>query len=381
VTAACIATVALVALALGWRSTRALSYAVDGGHVEQSGFIAAEPAGQPRLRFSDGTEVLLTSGTKASLRSVDGHGARVSLADGSVQVDVTHVPRARWLFDAGPFLIAVTGTAFNVEWKPADEQLDVHMQRGTVEVSGPLSTEATVLRAGQHLTIRVRRRETIIRSLDDDEISSTAPPPVPVQNAAPPIQPPPVADAPVDPDLWRAASARATAQSKVSPDSPTRTAGAGNQSWADELSRGSFETIIGQAKRLGLEACLADANSNDLAALADAARYGRHDDIARRALLAQRRRFPLSPSARDASFLLGRLEEAEQKPTDAIDWYDRYLAESATGTYASEALGRKMNITERLYGAERARRIAMDYVDRFPQGTYAGRARALARAP
>jgi TolA-binding protein len=124
---------------------------------------------------------------------------------------------------------------------------------------------------------------------------------------------------------------------------------------------------------------LAEANSADLAALADAARYGRHDDTARRALLAQRRRFPASSAARDASFLLGRLEETRGDTSGAVEWYDRYLAESPSGTYASEALGRKMNVMQEVYGDERVRPVAAEYLSRFPQGTYAARARALAR--
>ena len=162
-------------MATEWRGAKALSYAIDGGHVERSGLITSLAGEPPRLRFSDGTEVRLAVGTKASLGPVDGHGARFSLTDGSAQVDVRHVRGARWLFDAGPFLIAVTGTAFTVEWRPSDEQLDVRMQRGTVQVTGPLSNEATVLGAGQHLTARIRQRETLVRSLEDEAMASAPP--------------------------------------------------------------------------------------------------------------------------------------------------------------------------------------------------------------
>jgi hypothetical protein len=144
------------------------------------------------------------------------------------------------------------------------------------------------------------------------------------------------------------------------------------------LAHGDSEAIVEQAQHRGLESCLADASLSDLAALADAARYGRHDDIARRTLLAERHRFPLSDPSRDAAFLLGRLEETGSGPAAAVSWYDRYLVESPNGTYASEAFGRKMILTLELHGDDSARAVAAEYLNRFPAGTYAARARALA---
>jgi hypothetical protein len=363
-----LAGVALFAVKLGLERyrPRALSYAIDNGRVEGGGYIQADSASQPRLRFSDGSEVLFRAGTKASLRSVDGHGARVSLAQGAAHVDVVHAPAGRWLFEAGPFVINVTGTAFTVAWKPSDEQLDVQMERGSVEVNSPLSDAPMLLRSGQHLVVRVRQRETMIRNWEEE----ASPPGVPA------------ALLPTDRDPAPVAGLRAPVDAKRGPSLPARTGQANeNRDWATQLAKGNFEGIVGQAQAIGLETCLAESSSGDLAALADAARYGRHDDIARRALLAERRRFPLSTPAQDASFLLGRLEETEQRFSGAIEWYDRYLAESPRGTYASEALGRKMNLVERVQGDERARYVAAEYLTRFPRGTYAARARALTAAP
>ena len=114
----------------------------------------------------------------------------------------------------------------------------------------------------------------------------------------------------------------------------------------------------------------------------DAARYRRRMDLARDALLAERRRFADSPRALDAAFLLGRVEEASDRGlARAIEWYDAYLTRAPGGTYASEALGRKMTLTNKLGGADRARPIAEEYLRRFPGGTYAGPARAFLRAP
>jgi hypothetical protein len=131
-----------------------------------------------------------------------------------------------------------------------------------------------------------------------------------------------------------------------------------------------------------VKATLEKASSDDLLALADAARYRRRMELAREALLAERRRFPDSPRSLDAAFLLGRVEEASDRGlAHAVKWYDEYLTRAPAGTYASEALGRKMTLMSKLEGSSGARPVAEEYLRRFPSGTYAGPARAFLRAP
>jgi hypothetical protein len=154
------------------------------------------------------------------------------------------------------------------------------------------------------------------------------------------------------------------------------------RSWSAALVAGDADTILRDVERRGLERSLAEASGEDLSALADAARYRRRDSIAKQALLAQRSRFPGSARALDAAFLLGRLEEVrEDNARKALSWYERYLEEAPSGAYASEALGREMIVTQDLMGVAAARRVAEDYLRRFPTGTYVGAARALRRGP
>ena len=143
------------------------------------------------------------------------------------------------------------------------------------------------------------------------------------------------------------------------------------------MSAGDFDTILDEAER-DIGHVLATRGTEDLAALADAARYRRHDDVARRALLAQRRRFPGSPRAADAAFFLGRLDEnGGRGHGPALAWYERYLDEAPRGSYVAEAMGRKMIAVEELHGAAAARNVAEQYIRRFPRGSYAGAAHAL----
>jgi len=152
---------------------------------------------------------------------------------------------------------------------------------------------------------------------------------------------------------------------------------------AADLATGHWDRILAEVDRDGVKATLENAGSEDLFALADAARYRRRGDLSRAALLAERRRFPHTPRALDALFLLGRAEELRQHGTEdeAIAWYDDYLVHAPGGPYAAEALGRKMILTNETGGPDRARPIARDYLRRFPTGAYAGAARALAGAP
>jgi hypothetical protein len=150
--------------------------------------------------------------------------------------------------------------------------------------------------------------------------------------------------------------------------------------WPARLARGDFQGIVSDAERQGIEATLRGAQPDDLAALADAARYARRTELAQRALLAERRRFPRSVAGRDAAFFMGGLVEegpGAAAASSALDWYDRYLRESPSGTYASQALGRKMLMKERLGEREAARAVAVEYLRRFPTGPYADRARAV----
>jgi TolA-binding protein len=355
-----------VGLALGQMGSSTLSYKVDGGHVGRHGEIEADAGRQTTLRFSDGSEVVFALDANASLQAVSTHGAHVTLSAGAARVDVVHWAGGHWLFDAGPFHINVTGTAFRFHLLPAEQELDIWMERGTVEVSGPLATEAMLLHGGQHLIARVREREMLIRDL---EASTTS-------DGPPAGAPPPSSETPASTGLADAPPGSTDAGRDAHPQGEVD-----GSTWPALLAAGHFTAILRQAERRGLDACLANSPSGELAALADAARYGRRDDIARRALLAERRRFPQSRVARDAGFLLGRLEEAAQHAGPAREWYDRYLAENPSGTYASEALGRKMTLVAQTQDPDQARVIALEYLRRFPQGAYATRARTLTQAP
>src|SRR6185369_15479674 len=145
--------------------------------------------------------------------------------------------------------------------------------------------------------------------------------------------------------------------------------------WRKKASQGAFAEVIAAAEKRGLDATLSGVGLEDLAALADSARYARRSTLAKRVLLVERSRFPNSAPARDAAFFLGRI--AEDEGGSASEWYDRYLNESPHGTYASQALGRKMMLAYKQRGAQAAQSLAADYLGRYPNGSYAGTAKKI----
>lgn len=347
-----------------WRVTRhatpvdggAIAYRIEGGEIGDGGYVRAFGKDGAVLRFSEGTSMRLMPGARGRLGRVDGHGARFAIEQGEAEVKVTPRPGAHWLVDAGPFLITVRGTVFHASWDGASEKLDVAMSKGLVSVTGPVAEGEVAVRAGQRLTVDVRTKEVLLRQLDDGPTSVEAPAVAPAPAPGP-------------------AHARPTTHAAAAP------AGMPAGTWAAALNGGDFDGILQDAERRGLDASLAHAPATELAALADAARYRRRDDVARRALMAERTRFPRSPRARDAAFLLGRLEETTGGGARALEWYDRYLEEAPLGAYASEALGRKMTAAARVQGPRAGREVAATYLRRFPNGSYAPSARGLLDTP
>jgi hypothetical protein len=336
-----------------------------------------------KLLFAEGTEFILMPGTRSRLRAVDASGARIAIEQGTASFQVTPARDRRWQVDVGPFLVTVKGTVFTVSWDAAAERFELRLRHGRVTVSGPVSGGEIALAGGQRLVVDLPKGQTVIaeHKAEDwlDAPASTAPrtaePPPGRPSAAPPERP-----SAAPPERPSAALDKRAAPAAAPGAPPPGGRPDSIHQWTQALAVGHLDRILAEAERAGVKATLDTASSDDLLALADAARYRRRMDLARDALLAERRRFADSPRSLDAAFLLGRVEEANERGlARAIGWYDEYLAPN--GTYASEALGRKMTLTSKLEGASRARPVAEEYLRRFPTGTYAGPAQAFARAP
>jgi TolA-binding protein len=149
-------------------------------------------------------------------------------------------------------------------------------------------------------------------------------------------------------------------------------------SWSDSVAVGDYGLVIRDAERRGVASVLIGSPLADLVALADAARLSGRIELGKRALSAERSRFPRTSAANDAAFFLGRIaDDQEHALTTALTWYETYLAEAPQGHFAAEAFGRRMVAISRQSGRAAARQTAVEYLKRFAGGPHAALARDL----
>jgi hypothetical protein len=426
------AAVTLLVVARGVQRARPVTYVVEDA-AEQDGYIRGTSNGASQVRFSDGTHVDLAQGARVSVLSRGPRGARLRVEEGEARFDVVHLPRAAWSVEAGPYVVYVTGTAFDVSWSGTNEVIEVRMRSGSVQVGGPLLPERVTLRAGQRLTAKLASGEMLIgdarvggadgrAAAGDSAPARTAPnvdeageparaagtvaPSSPSAPEAAAVPPPP--SQPLLPPSPLPAPAPETPSSISPPPAPTPAPAAATvapspavrqpsiahrpaprvvqvafapRTWFAAITSGDAARVVDEAEAHGLDKTLLEVDSTALSALADAARYSSRPEIAVRALVASRQRFPKTAFAHAAAFFLGRLADDRGAVAEGLAWYRRYLGETPDGPYAAEALGRKMLAVERISGREAARGVASEYVGRFPNGTYMLQAHAILANP
>jgi TolA-binding protein len=367
---ACFA-VAIAILFVGFHGPwQGLTYTVDPGASNEGGYVGVPEAGaSAALHFSDGSEVRLAPGGKLHVGELHRDGARVALQDGTASLRVVHRGRTRWAVDAGPFVVEVTGTSFDVRWSGRDEVFDLALQTGSVIVRGPLTGEGLRLEAGQRLRVSLLdgrlKVEPMLPGLRtaEERIGSTAP------SAAGP-----------EGDALRPDHDQRATPEPISTKSNSSAMEGPRPTWSKRIVGGDYAGVLAESQAGGLEATLAQRPLADLVALSDAARYLERSEVAKKALLAQRSRFPASPDAKAAAFLLGRMSQDGGDARTAITWFTRYLAEAPGGPFAAEALGRKLVAVRNVEGIERAKPLAREYLERFPTGAHAAVAGEIARA-
>lgn len=344
---------ASVAAALLLMKPAKVEYRVTGPLATDGEWLGVPPdRGAASLRFSEGTEIELGPGSKGRVADLSPNGARVVLGEGALHARVVHRPRARWSVAAGPYLIEVTGTAFDVGWSASGERLELSLHDGGVTVRGPSLHDGIHVVAGQRLVAHARTGGAELSSLF----------------AAPESK-----DAPTAPG--------SVIVPAPEPDEPTPVAPRTTPSWSDLVAAGSFRAVLDAAGARGIDQCIAHAPLTDLVALSDSARYVGDRTLARRGLLAQRSRFGGTTQAHAAAFVLGRLADDQGSSSEALKWYEAYLGEAPKGAFAAEAMGRKLVVLVHSGDRESAKRTADSYLKRFPRGAHASYARELLQGP
>lgn len=360
---------------LGWvalkrAGPRPIEYVVRGelggiGSRGVTGGMLSAPSGRVQLLFTDGSQIGMRSGARVTVAALTPRGSDIRLLDGMIDVEVRHQAGAAWTFEAGPYAVQVKGTSFALGWDAAKKRLDLRMRSGAVAVASPAGPPPRMVAGGESLVLDGAGNSIGSVALDD------APAATPAALAA--LQAVVDASPASRPDRNRGGQGQVQdrIQDRIHDRLLARKA-LGHAEWAPLLARGDFNGIVEQAQESGVRVCLASDTEQNLAILADAARYTHRGELARRSLMALRARFPASDRARDAAFFLGRMSETPSaNAREALSWYERYLREAPSGSYAEEALGRAMILLRRSGGGVQARRVAGRYLEDYPHGVYA----------
>ncbi|MFZ5893015.1 MAG: FecR domain-containing protein [Myxococcota bacterium] len=345
----------------------------QAGDASESGRIGAyytASSGTPlSLRFVDGSNVRIDSGGGLRVSHIGREQVSVQLETGSADFDIVPRRGVAWNVLAGPYCVHVTGTSFRLSWDSGAQALELQMHSGAVLVSGPGLESGQRVGGTQRFTTRVTtsRSELGVANSENAEAAASLPR-APASSMRTEAAPPRPLRAPAP------AAVSARPPSEVSElREPLRTPQTTEAPAGNTRPHAAFD--VKAAEAMGVDRALATASAEQLLSLADSARFARRGDLAVRALRSVRTRFAGSTAAAGAAFLLGRLAEDSGKLREAVTLYDQHARES--GQLVPEALGRKMLVLHRLHDTTARNRAANEYLQRFPEGTYARQAKEL----
>jgi hypothetical protein len=240
--------------------------------------------------------------------------------------------------------VRVLGTAFRVDWEPETQHFVLTVERGTVFASGPMLEGGRNVPAGARCDVEEPKGRLVLEPIEPERAPE-------VETASPE----PAVEAPV---------VHERAESRVKKGAPDPRHGS---KWQALERAGRFADALREAERFGLDDIYANGSAEDLLSLARAARFVGRRDVSSGALLGCRKRFPGTPEAAAAAYLMGRNAPPEQ----AVKWFSAYLAEEPAGTWAREASGRLVEAYQANGDTRAARDAAKRYLARYPAGPHA----------
>jgi transmembrane sensor len=370
---AVLAAAAAAVAVYGFSRPRSPLAASFGDHPLAVGeWVSATEPGTPHIRFSDGSEVALSPGSRARLATLDSVGAHLVLESGAADVRVTPNHGARYRVSLGPFAVDVTGTRFDVGFRPSDELFTLTLHEGKVVVSGCVLGEGRTLLAGESLSASCRAGHFEISAVGADSGASAIPGPPPVHSAqaageAEPVPGEQFLTDPGDAEPGRSgAQARELAPAVVVP------------SWQSLSRQGRFADSYAVIALDGFEAAVSRASVAELALLGDTARFAGKPSDALAAYQALRSRGAGTAAAKQAAFSIARVHFDQQAAyAEAARWFRTYLAEQPGGPLAREAEGRLMESLSRAGDRVGARKVAEQYLAQYPRGPHERVARQL----
>ncbi len=307
--------------------------------------VAGERAEQ--LRLADGSSIVLEARTRTRVED-RAFATQVWVEAGHATFDVAPQGSGHFTVLAGAYRIRVIGTRFSVRHEPP-ASVEVSVEHGIVAVTAP-GREAPIrlqagdrLRGGEH-ELRIELKSAAPAASASASASAAS------ASAAPPSMP---VAAGVSP-----AASSATPASMAAPD------------WEALYRERRYSEALLSAKEFGFQRLSNTLPARKLADLADAARLGGDSALALAALGAVERRFPGSPQANDAVFLIGRVHATRGESDAALARFEKYLQHGERAPYALEAMGRLVELYSGRGNTPRARATAERYLERAPNGAY-----------
>jgi hypothetical protein len=323
------------------------------GKGEPSADVVETSAQSETLDFSDGSEVVVGPASQLRVEQMTAQGATMSLEHGSARVSVVHrTAKTRWTFMAGPYRVTVVGTRFELTWNPRTGGVDVKMDEGTVEVDGPGLAKQRVTTSQRLEAFASPPRASLFLG------------PPPAEVPAPAVTAPP-APAPL------AASKGARAVERPKTRGPT---------WRYLANTGDALGALVAAEQTGFAWLANSMPKGDVLLLGDTAARADSPARAKEAWLAVRERFRGTDTAAEAAIRLGTLAfEVERDAVGGGAFFARAIQEAPNGPSAPVALGRWMELLAQAGKLDDARRVARDYVRRYPNGAQVELARKMLR--
>jgi TolA-binding protein len=297
------------------------------------------------IRFSDGSSWTLIDGAVARVTDTSSAGATVVLDDGALHAAVVHRPAGKWRVAAGPFTVLVTGTKFDVRWRPVDQTFELELHEGAVTILGPSLGDG-----GRHLSAGERIRI----SIPDEAMRS-----------------------PSAPDTARVQAAESPSP-QLAPSGAHGPATGARVSWKQLALEERYAEALTVAETEHFDVICRGASAPDLLLLANTARFAGSAKRAETAFRSLRARFPGTHEAALAAFSMGRIAYDEHRNfRDAADWFRRYLADEPGGILAREASGRLIEAYRSAGDVAEARQSAKAYLAKYPSGPHAAVARGV----
>jgi len=354
--------------------------ALQNGNV--GSYVSAPPERSIGLHFSEGSKVVFSPSSRGRIAGTTPKGATLVLEDGHARADIIHRQDTQWQVFAGPYVVGVTGTSFDVGFNNATQTFELNMHAGSVRVTGPGLKNPIEIRDQQRISLSLRNRNATEGTAAARDSANSEPGVkagsiassscVPASATAPPLLPP----QPRTSQTREIKSVNDNSTASLPTTAQERHLVPATESFSQLGTKGLHARIIEQAERFDVDQVTATVSAGELLALGNAARFMGKTAIALKAYGALRDRFAGAADSAAAAFFLGRLTEPTN-PGASMQWYEKYLAEAPNGVFIPDASGRHLVLLNQVRGKEAALEPARDYLERFPSGPYAGFARKI----